>query len=167
MAKRDTARRERAREEKRDHLGVSRKVMQEGKKEREFEKISESESPGVVVVGEEEDANETFTKSQRKELKRQQNLEWKWKRGEVDPNPRHTEYYRRQLPELSAEWPLFQETMAKDLPVTFRLSTERNAFVCSRLKAKFLSEVCRLAPLSRVIPPPPVPPHERKVHHSP
>jgi hypothetical protein len=118
------------------------------------------------IVMEDGEGNETITKSQRKELKRQQNLEWKWRRGEADPNPRHTEYYRRQLPELSREWSVFQETLAKDLPVTFRLSTERNAFVCSRLKSKLLSEVLLLTTALHLTSTPTVSPNEREVHRS-
>jgi hypothetical protein len=103
--------------------------------------MEDDEETRQIILVEEGEESEILTKSQKKELKRLKNLEWKWHRGENDPNPRHTEYYRQQLPELHEEWAHFQETMTKDLPVTFRLCTKRNSFVCSILKSKLLTEV--------------------------
>ena len=93
------------------------------------------------------DSSLTLTKAERRELKRLQNLEWKWKRGrqgeegEEEANLRYTEYYQRQLPEIFHDWSLIRETLAKDLPVTFRLCAKRNSTVCQFLKSRFQSEV--------------------------
>ena len=55
--------------------------------------------------------------------------------SEVDPNPRHTIYFKAQLPALSDpnEWTKFQLAMSSDLPVTFRVCTGRNRLVTSAL----------------------------------
>lgn len=94
----------------------------------------------IIFIPSDDEGNQPLTRSQRKELKRQQNREWKWHRVDSDPNPRHTEYYRQQLPDLYNEWASFQETMAKVLPVTFRLCCARNEFICSILKLRLSAE---------------------------
>lgn len=124
---------QRAARERRGDDGGSEEVTAGGREDGDTLKIIETENGDLE--------SEVLTKAQKKELKKLKNLEWKWHRGENDPNPRHTEYYRQQLPELQEEWALFQETMAKDLPVTFRLCTERNRLASSILKSRLLTEV--------------------------
>ena len=53
----------------------------------------------------------------------------------IDPNPRHTLYYKRQLPELAEDWLRFQETMSNELPVTFRVCLYRDPFTASALES--------------------------------
>lgn len=86
--------------------------------------------------------NCSLSKTERKELKRIKNLEWKYKRGgEEESNERYSEYYKIQLKELQNEWLEFKEILSKDLPVTFRLCFNRNNFISTVLKLRFLSEV--------------------------
>jgi hypothetical protein len=143
MANRSSEKREGRRERNGKRTTVEQRERGEGSDE--TGETEDNDRTGTLeVILTEGTESEILTKSQKKELKRLQNLEWKWHRGENDPNPRHTEYYRQQLPELHEEWALFQETMAKDLPVTFRLCTERNGFVSSILKSRLLTEVSRI-----------------------
>ncbi len=71
------------------------------------------------------------SKAEKKVLRQQANHEWKildrmaW--SDKDANPRHTLYYKSQLPVLESEWSQFHAAMASDLPVTFRISERCSA----------------------------------------
>jgi 16S rRNA C967 or C1407 C5-methylase (RsmB/RsmF family) len=67
-----------------------------------------------------------ITKAERNEIRKKANKKWRLidrKVGSgIDPNPRHTLYYKAQLPELRSEeeWANFQSALVEPLPVTFR-----------------------------------------------
>lgn len=76
----------------------------------------------VVSAGEIEE-NRPLTKAERNEKRKAENKKWKT----LDPvlhdrNPRHSLYYRIQLPELSQteDWNKFQLSLASPMPVCFR-----------------------------------------------
>lgn len=70
-----------------------------------------------------------LTKAQCKEKRIKDNKVWKTQSryygSGVDPNPRHTLYYKQQLPFLQDghEWEQFQTTMCQPLQLTFRLGS--------------------------------------------
>jgi 16S rRNA C967 or C1407 C5-methylase (RsmB/RsmF family) len=85
-----------------------------------------------VVFDDEDDKGATPTalsKKQRNEKRKETNKKWKLvdrKVGSgVDPNPRHTEYYKVQLPYLQPpeEWDKFQQALVNPLCVTFRIGS--------------------------------------------
>ncbi|RYY89398.1 hypothetical protein EON63_00665 [archaeon] len=69
----------------------------------------------------------TLSKAESKEKRREQNKQWMllnrstW--TDEDLNPRHTQYYQTQVPELKHGWDSFVSVMKKELPVTFRISS--------------------------------------------
>lgn len=73
------------------------------------------------------DNNGQLTKSQRNQLRKANNKKWKLTDRKVgsgrDPCPRHTLYYKAQLPELrdEDEWKSFQASLVDPLPVSFRI----------------------------------------------
>jgi 16S rRNA C967 or C1407 C5-methylase (RsmB/RsmF family) len=83
---------------------------------------------GTVTLGGPEDADDQrkLTKAERNEARKAANKKWKLVDRKVgsgkDPNPRHTVYYKAQLPDLrdETEWARFQEALVDPLPVTFR-----------------------------------------------
>lgn len=83
------------------------------------------------------------TKQEALEHRKAANKEWKAKSRHIwsgcDPNPRHTLYYQRQLPELALpeEWLRFQDIMSRELPVTLRVCPRRNPAVAQWLHRKF------------------------------
>lgn len=76
------------------------------------------------VESEDGDERRPATKKERNEQRRKANKEWKVSDRLVDsgkdPNPRHTLYYKQQLPCLQTEWNDFQTSLCTPLPVTFR-----------------------------------------------
>ena len=76
------------------------------------------------VQTEDGDEKRPATKAEKNEKRRKANKEWKVSDRLVDsgkdPNPRHTLYYKQQLPCLKTEWNEFQESLCSPLPVTFR-----------------------------------------------
>jgi hypothetical protein len=99
-------------------------------------KTEVSEVNGVVL-----------SKAERKEERRRRNLQWKaftnksW--NNVDPNPRHSLYYKRQFPDLEEndEWTAFQRCLGTELPVTFRLCPHRGAEVARAMRHRIESKV--------------------------
>lgn len=93
------------------------------------------------------DSGAISSKAERKEERRQRNLQWKaftnksW--NNVDPNPRHTLYYKRQFPDLeeNGEWAAFQRCLGSELPVTFRLCPHRGAEVARAMRHRIESKV--------------------------
>ena len=75
-----------------------------------------------------------LTQSHRKAARREANLQWRLRDRKVgsgtDPNPRHTSYYRTQIPELAdcSEWTRFQMSLCSSLSVTFLLG-----WMCPRI----------------------------------
>lgn len=73
----------------------------------------------------EEDSN--ISKAERNRLRKESNKKWKLTDRKVgsgkDPCPRHTLYYKEQLPELrdEDEWTAFQSSLVDPLPVSFRI----------------------------------------------
>lgn len=87
-----------------------------------------------------------LTRSQRNAARREANLQWRLcdrKVGSgIDPNPRHTSYYRAQIPELavSSEWTRFQKSLCTSLNVTFRLGWMCPRIVKDALTRKMAAE---------------------------
>lgn len=89
----------------------------------------------LKVISFEDTSNESApkTKAEKKAERIKKNRDWKIKTKMAgvsgdDPNPRHSKYYKIQLPFLIDEWDEFQLALARELPVTFRFSntcTER------------------------------------------
>jgi multisite-specific tRNA:(cytosine-C5)-methyltransferase len=74
------------------------------------------------------------TKRERREQRRQQNRMWMLQLAQplearFDPNPRHSLYYQRQLSLVQADWDRFLDTMRRDLPSSFRISSINNHFL--------------------------------------
>jgi 16S rRNA C967 or C1407 C5-methylase (RsmB/RsmF family) len=73
--------------------------------------------------------SQSLSKKQRNEHRKESNKKWKStdrKVGSgVDPNPRHTLYYKIQLPQLNdeQEWERFQQALVNPLGVTFRVGS--------------------------------------------
>lgn len=88
-----------------------------------------------------------LSKAERKEERRRRNLQWKaftnksW--NDVDPNPRHTLYYKKQFPDLveNGEWSALQRCLGTELPVTFRLCPHRGAEVARAMRHRIDSKV--------------------------
>lgn len=84
------------------------------------------------------------TKAERNEKRRKANKEWKVADRLVDsgkdPNPRHTLYYKQQLPCLQVEWNDFQESLCSPLPVTFRFGGGCPKIVESSIKKRVTEE---------------------------
>ena len=90
-----------------------------------------------------------LTKAERNNLRKAANKTWKFqdrKLGSgIDPNPRHTLYYKQQLPELSIEenWASFQESLCTPLPVTFRFGCACPTIIKNVLTRRLLSDEFR------------------------
>lgn len=82
--------------------------------------------PANVIDFTLDEQSKPSTKKERNEDRKKQNKIWKASlrlpNSGVDANPRHTLYYQAQLPQLAEpeEWQLFQASLCKKLPVTFR-----------------------------------------------
>lgn len=87
-----------------------------------------------------------LTRSQRNAARRESNLQWRLHDRKVgsgtDPNPRHTSYYRVQIPELAdcSEWTRFQMSLCTSLHVTFRLGWMCPRIVKDALTRKLAAE---------------------------
>jgi hypothetical protein len=78
-----------------------------------------------------------LSKAERIKEKQRENLEWKLTRKFSDANPRYSSYYRAQLPDIFVHWEAMQATLARDLPVTFRVCNREpliSLCIQSRLK---------------------------------
>eukprot|EP01041_Mallomonas_annulata_P011096 gene11096-23196_t len=106
----------------------------------EAEKIDEPEDTGsdsrsgVLVFYE---GSKQLTKAERKAAKLIHNRDWKMKNKsswtatadddtvafepDLDPNPRHSQYYSTQIPGFAEEYRAFCRVMSQELPVTFRV----------------------------------------------
>lgn len=79
-----------------------------------------------VVCFDNADPHTSLSKKSKKLKRIADNKEWKarsrmaW--SDEDPNPRHTAYYKRQIPYLVDEWSRFREAISRPLPLSFRLS---------------------------------------------
>jgi hypothetical protein len=75
----------------------------------------------------EDDDHRRLSKAERNRLRKENNKKWKLTDRKVgsgkDPCPRHTLYYKQQLPELreEGEWDAFQNALVDPLPVSFRI----------------------------------------------
>ena len=73
------------------------------------------------------DESRQLSKAERNLLRKANNKKWKLMDRKVgsgkDPCPRHTLYYKEQLPELrdEDEWSAFQASLVAPLPVSFRI----------------------------------------------
>lgn len=73
------------------------------------------------------DEDRHLTKAQKNQLRKANNKKWKLTDRKVgsgrDPCPRHTLYYKAQIPELrdEEEWTAFQTALVDPLPVSFRI----------------------------------------------
>ena len=82
---------------------------------------------GDLADIEEEDGDRHVSKAERNRLRKENNKKWKLTDRKVgsgkDPCPRHTLYYKAQLPELreEGEWEAFQTALVDPLPVSFRI----------------------------------------------
>lgn len=82
-----------------------------------------------------------LTKAERNEARKAANKKWKLvdrKVGSgIDPNPRHSIYYKAQIPDLAdpEEWEKFQAALVDPLPVTFRIGGQ-----CPQLVEKNLQK---------------------------
>ena len=102
-------------------------------------------SSDIIFVGNENgDDKRPATKAERNEMRRKANKEWKISDRLVDsgkdPNPRHTIYYKQQLPCLQSEWNEFQESLCSPLPVTFRFGGGCPGIVASSIKKRVSEE---------------------------
>lgn len=74
-------------------------------------------------------ANKQLSKRERNEIRKQANKQWRMidrKVGSgIDPNPRHSLYYKTQIPQLlnEHEWLKFHQALVNPLPVTFRIGS--------------------------------------------
>jgi 16S rRNA C967 or C1407 C5-methylase (RsmB/RsmF family) len=91
-----------------------------------------------------DDERRPATKKERNEKRRQANKEWKSSDRLVDsgkdPNPRHTLYYKQQLPCLNTEWNEFQLSLCTPLPVTFRFGGSCPKIVEASIKKRVADE---------------------------
>ena len=91
----------------------------------------------VNIILFDDDVEDLSTKSSRREARRRENVAWKFGKrsswNDEDPNPKHTEYYKIQLPSIFSEWRDLSASMSQDLLVSFRLCN-RNPFVHEALK---------------------------------
>jgi 16S rRNA C967 or C1407 C5-methylase (RsmB/RsmF family) len=102
----------------------------------------------VEFAGQESDETSLrkLTKAERNEARKQANKKWKLVDRKVgsgkDPNPRHTVYYRTQLPELGSdeEWEKFQAALVEPLPVTFRFGSCCPVHVAASLRHSMNTE---------------------------
>ena len=96
------------------------------------------------VDNEDGDEKRPATKAERNAKRRQANKEWKVTDRLVDsgkdPNPRHTLYYKQQLPCLMTEWNEFQEALCSPLPVTFRFGGGCPKIVENSIKKRVVEE---------------------------
>ena len=112
--------------------------MKRGRQEDFTEVYEEKEGEGGDANG--------YTKAERNIARQKANKKWKLvdrKIGSgIDPNPRHTLYYKAQLPELNVdvEWTRFQASLVKPLPVTFRFSGYCPDIVKIGLRKQFLTK---------------------------
>jgi len=87
-----------------------------------------------------------LNRSQRNAARRESNLQWRLRDRKVgsgtDPNPRHSLYYRAQIPELAdcSEWMRFQMFLCNSLNVTFRLGWMCPSIVKDALTRKMAAE---------------------------
>ena len=102
------------------------------------------------MLDEETDGRTPRTKKERNETRKQQNKLWKLSGRKVgsgvDPNPRHSMYYRAQLPrELgeASDWVAFQASLCAPLPVTFRFGGHCPPLVAAALTRRLLSNEFR------------------------
>lgn len=81
-----------------------------------------------------------LSKAERKAQRAERNKAWHLLHRSLDStkdlNPRHTQYYQIQLPELKAEWTAFVRTMKAGLPVSFRVSEALPAPLLACLQRK-------------------------------
>ena len=79
-----------------------------------------------------------------KERKKAENKEWRKKLASImgpsdwDPNPRHTQYYKLQVPYLVEEWSKFIKCLSQPLPSVFRLGGS-----CPRIMAQSVRKMCK------------------------
>ena len=96
------------------------------------------------VETEDGDEKRPATKAERNAKRRQANKEWKVSDRLVnsgkDPNPRHTLYYKQQLPCLMEEWNEFQDALCTPLPVTFRFGGGCPSIVEESIKRRVADE---------------------------
>lgn len=59
-----------------------------------------------------------------------------------DPNPRHTLYYKSQIPALSneEEWRRFQSSLVEPLPVTFRIGSNCPSLLSESIRSSMDNE---------------------------
>lgn len=85
------------------------------------------------------EAEKPLSKAEKKQKRREENRQWMARNkggwSDDDPNPRHSQYYRIQLPELEGEWKQFVDAMRMDLKSTFRISETCNPFLASLLRS--------------------------------
>ena len=90
-----------------------------------------------------------LTKAERNNLRKAANKIWKLQDRKLgsgkDPNPRHTLYYKQQLPELATDenWAAFQESFCTPLPVTFRFGGTCPTIIQHVLTSRLLSDEFR------------------------
>ena len=100
----------------------------------------------ALSLGDEEESKKKLTKAERNEARKAANKKWKLVDRKVgsgkDPNPRHTVYYKIQLPELQEpeEWEKFQAALVDSLPVTFRFGGNCPTAVARNLRERMDNE---------------------------
>ena len=112
---------------------MKRKYSEDSDNSGKLDEIKSKDANVLVIEDDEVKTTKTILKKSKKAKnieRRQANKDWKLierKVGSgVDPNPRHTLYYKTQLPnELGNQddWDRFQEVLNNPLSVTFRIGT--------------------------------------------
>lgn len=93
-----------------------------------------------------EDDDRELTKAERNSRRKMNNKKWKLTDRKVssgkDPCPRHTLYYKAQIPELrdEEEWKSFQTALVDPLPVSFRIGGGCSAIVEHAFRKRMASE---------------------------
>lgn len=93
-----------------------------------------------------EDDYRQLTKAERNSLRKANNKKWKLTDRKVssgkDPCPRHTLYYKAQIPDLrdEEEWRAFQTALVDPLPVSFRIGGGCPAVVENTFRKRMATE---------------------------
>ena len=101
---------------------------------------------GDLVGVADEDDDRQLTKAQRNSRRKANNKKWKLTDRKVssgkDPCPRHTLYYKAQIPELrdEEEWRAFQTALVDPLPVSFRIGGGCSAIVDHTFRKRMATE---------------------------
>ena len=77
------------------------------------------------------------------------NKKWKSSRKFTDPCPRHTEFYKLQVPQFEIEWESFRNALSSELPVTLRINSSRFPFFSHILSRRLHHEKKKLSEYSK------------------